>query len=94
MAEFKEDPELQGNIKLESDRPVHIEVADENNNHGFRSTDEQLSTASASAITNSRSQMNTLDEPVSETIVSSSNKHQRTFDRKEIYKESGKNYGL
>jgi hypothetical protein len=69
MAEFKEDPELMGNIKLESDRPVRIEVADDNE-HGFRSADDLASTASASTATNSRSTMNTLDEPVSDTIVS------------------------
>jgi len=36
MAEFKEDPELMGNIKLESDRPIQIEIADDNED-GFRS---------------------------------------------------------
>ena len=35
MVEFKDDPQLMGNIKLESDRPVRIEVADDNE-HGFR----------------------------------------------------------
>lgn len=40
MTDFKDDPELAGNIKLESDRPVRIEVADEDNEHGFRSAND------------------------------------------------------
>ena len=55
MAEFKDDLELVGNIKLEADRPVRIEVADDDNEHGFRSADEQLSTAAASTVPSGRS---------------------------------------
>jgi hypothetical protein len=35
MVEFRDDPELMGNIKLESDAHIKIEVADDNTN-GFR----------------------------------------------------------
>jgi hypothetical protein len=81
MAEFKEDPELMGNIKLESDRPVRIEVADDNE-HGFRTTDDQVSTAAASTAPNRRSTMNTLDEPVSETIVSLSQANPQSIEKR------------
>jgi hypothetical protein len=35
MVEFRDDPELMGNIKLESEGQIKIEVADDNSN-GFR----------------------------------------------------------
>jgi len=66
---FKDDPELQGNIFLESGRNHAVGGVDvASNEHGFKnenSVDAQSTLASYNGEAAS-----TLDEPVSETIVS------------------------
>ena len=63
MVEFNEDPELIGNIKLES---ANTGIEEAKNDHGFRSEAE----STQASTQNNSEPMSTLDEPVSETIVS------------------------
>ncbi len=66
---FKDDPELQGNIFLQSARNHELGgVNAAENDHGFKS-ESNVDNQSTLASQNSEV-ISTLDEPVSETIVS------------------------